>query len=45
MPAHDAIALVIALALDVAFPALLLVAAGTRKTPGVEYGRLRPRVR
>lgn len=31
MPAHDAIGLVAALALDVAFPALLLVIAGTAK--------------
>jgi hypothetical protein len=33
MPAHDAIGLVIALALDVAFPALILVTAGTAKRP------------
>jgi hypothetical protein len=31
MPAHDAIGPVTALALDVAFPALLLVIAGTAK--------------
>jgi hypothetical protein len=31
MPAHDAIGLVIALALDVAFPALILVTAGMAK--------------
>ncbi len=31
MPAHDATGLVAALALDVAFPALLLVIAGTAK--------------
>jgi len=31
MPAHDAIGLVAALALDVAFPALLLVIASTAK--------------
>jgi hypothetical protein len=33
MPAHDAIGLVTALALDVAFPALLLVTAGTARRP------------
>jgi hypothetical protein len=33
MPAHDAIGLVVALAVDVAFPALILVTAGTARRP------------